>query len=474
MTLPQPTWSSLPQPTTTELTGAVWRPDAGVLVTSAQDELRREVQRFAAETRDVGVPPRGRPAPVELLLGDTGLRSPEAFTIDVSERVRIVGNTPAAVFRATRQLLHNLRAQGCVPCGTVRSEPAVTERGLHLDTARKFYPADWLAELIPALADIGINTLQWHFSENLGFRIASDRHPEIVSPEHHTKAEVRELLALAADHHIDVVPSLDMPGHLRQALAAHPEWRLPAPAADTRHALDITRPEAVAFAHDLVDEYAELFAGCRHWNLGADEFVDFDRMTDYPVLARAAWNRFGPAANGFDLLTAFANETAARLARHGFTARVWNDGMFRGAAVALDPAVQVTWWTNWNARMRPVTAALDGGHRVVNFMDAQLYYVLGEVNNYPYPTSERLWADDWHPGVFPRLPGGAPQTWRRPYPEQLIGTSFSVWSDVPDARTPAEVAEGIRRPLRGMAERAWNAGSRLSHEEFLRIDAAIG
>ncbi|HEY9330496.1 MAG TPA: glycoside hydrolase family 20 protein [Streptomyces sp.] len=505
---PAPLWKSLPQPTRIASTEGEWRPGDRVLVTYSAGHLAREAERLAGELTALGHPATARTgratgtgggvgdpdmhdaSVIGLRTGEPETGTPagtgghgasfaastahEAFALTVHDRVEIVAASAAGVFRATRQILQNLRSQGCVPRGEVHSRPAVAERGFHLDAGRKFYPADWLTDLVTSLSYIGVNTLQWHFSENLGFRIASDRHPEIVSTEHLTKDEVRALLAHAADHHVRVVPSLDMPGHLLHALAAHPEWQLPAPGTDTRHALDITNPEAVHFARDLVDEYAELFAGCRHWNLGADEFVAFERMEEYPVLADAARERFGPDANGFDLLTAFANDIASCLTGHGFTARVWNDGMFRGNVVDLDPAVQITWWTNWDARMRPVSAGLDAGHGLVNFMDSLMYYVLGEVNNYPYPTSERLWAEEWHPGLFTRLPGRVEQTWQPPYPEQLLGASFSVWCDVPEAQTPAEVAEGVRRPVRAMAERSWNAGSRLSHEEFLHLDAAIG
>nr|WP_091739215.1 hypothetical protein [Microbacterium azadirachtae] len=139
----------------------------------------------------------------------------------------------------------------------------------------------------------------------------------------------------------------------------------------------------------------------------------------------------------------------------------------------------LTWWTNWNAGMRPVADALAAGHRVVNVNDALFYYVLGENAGYRHPTAARIWAADWHPGLFPaRWGSGGQGTVRqelvRPYPALLLGVSFAVWSDRPEAQTPAEVAEGIRAPLRAMAERAWNAGSALSLEEFASIDAAIG
>ncbi|MFD2879615.1 hypothetical protein ACFTAO_32460 [Paenibacillus rhizoplanae] len=41
------------------------------------------------------------------------------------------------------------------------------------------------------------------------------------------------------------------------------------------------------------------------------------------------------------------------------------------------------------------------------------------------------------------------------YPRELIGTTFSIWSDKPEAQTEAEVASALRGPLRAMAELAW-------------------
>lgn len=79
-----------------------------------------------------------------------------------------------------------------------------------------------------------------------------------------------------------------------------------------------------------------------------------------------------------------------------------------------------------------------------------------------------------HPGRFPSLPDGTVQEVGPPYPAQLRGVAISVWSDVPDAQTPREVAAAVRRPVRAMAERAWNAGGRLTHAELVEIGTRIG
>lgn len=463
-------WLALPQPGSVRLTGGAWAPVA-VDVTADDPTLAREAKRLTGELAALGIP-RGEGPVIRLRRDD---QAGESFQIEVGIDIDVRAGSAAGAFRATRQLLHNLRAQGRVPHGHVTSEPVVAERGFHLDAARKHFPAAWIIDLMHALADVGITTFQWHISENEGFRIGAAAFPEIVSTAHITRAEAVAVADAAADLHIDVVPSLDMPGHLRHVLAAHPEHRLPtAGGLPTDHALDITRPEAVAFARALIDDVAVLFPRSTRWHLGGDEFVDFARIDEYPALAAAAGELHGPSGTGFDLLTGFVNDIAAHLRAKGFAPRVWNDGMFRSDAVALDPDLVLTWWTNWHAEMRPLAAAVESANPLVNFHDALFYYVLGEKAGYIYPTSQRIWEADWHPGLFPALPGGIRQEIEPPYPAQLVGVSFSVWSDDAAAQTPEEVAEGIRRPLRAMAERAWNGGSALSHDEFCEIDAALG
>lgn len=465
-------WVALPQSTTLRIGTGSWRP-ATARVHAEDPSLAREAERLASELADAGIR-SGDDAVIRLRLSDATEQA-ESFAIDVGDDILIAASTAAGVFRASRQLLHNLRGQGRVPHGAVHSTPAVAERGVHLDAARKHFPAEWIRSLLRTCADIGINTVQWHLSENEGFRVGSAAFPEIVSEQHITRSEAREIAELAHELHIDLIPSLDMPGHLRHILAQHPEFRMPESAGpNSECALDITTPGAVDFALALIDDIAPLFPHSTRWHLGADEFVDFARIDDYPTLREAAKQRFGPSASGFDLLTAFTNRIAAHLRGRGLAPRVWNDGMLRGSMTALDPDITLTWWTNWHADMRPLRAGLDAGHPIVNFNDTLLYHVLGENAGYTYPTSARIWDAAWHPGLFPTLPDGTRQEVPPPYPRQLRGASFSIWSDRPDAQTAEQVNSHIRGALRAMAERAWNAGSTLTHAEFIDLDERIG
>jgi hexosaminidase len=91
---------------------------------------------------------------------------------------------------------------------------------------------------------------------------------------------------------------------------------------------------------------------------------------------------------------------------------------------------------------------INRGYKVINFCDNYFYYVLGENAGYTYPTAEKI-KEEWYPEKFS---SNQPD----PTPEQMkavIGTSFAIWSDRPDAQTMEEVFAGIKGPLKAMVEK---------------------
>lgn len=482
---PPPSWPALPVPGSRALTGGQWVPGETtrvVIEASRRRALLAEARRIADELgRLTGLPvavldeAEGPPRPGDIVLGTRGGASAarEGFVITTGRTVEVIGGSATAVFRATRQLLQVLRATGGVPRGRVASAPQVAERALNLDIARKRYTAGWIGDRIREMADVGLTALQLHFSENEGVGVLSEDLPSVASPGALRPGEVERLLALAGDLHVEVIPSLDMPGHLGHVLRSFPDLRLrDARGAPVRGALNLADSRAWDLAERLMDAYLPLFPGASRWALGCDEFVDFDDVARYPALWRAAEERWGLGATPFDLLTAFANAMGERLRARGILPRVWNDGMFRSRRVRPDARTETMWWSNWSERMVPLAQAREDMGAVVNADDQHLYYVLGENAGYAHPTAERLWADGWHPGLFTPARGG-PQEMPRPYPARLRGAMLSVWGDRPDAEDEQEVAERLGPLMRAFAERSWNGGSQVDVEEFLAISARL-
>ncbi|MEV6326580.1 glycoside hydrolase family 20 protein [Streptomyces sp. NPDC051909] len=454
--------------------GPGWKPgpDSGVVV-AAKDEaaLGDEAKLIAGELR---VPYRGtaaaRPGDVTLALGGGG--AAESYTLVVRDGgVRITGPDQAGVFYGTRTLKQSVRSTGAMPEGTVTDAPAKPQRGLMVDIARKYFTAGWIEDRLREMADLKLNQLGLHFSDDQGFRIASDTHPEIVSERHLSKAEVRRIVALAQSLHIQVVPEIDSPGHLGAVIAAHPDLQLvSATGRAPRGAVDISDPASARLVDELLREYTGLFPGA-YWHLGGDEYVALmakNPEATYPQLARAAIAKYGPSGRVQDLATGWLNDRAAVVRPTGKALRAWNDGFFTGGVTGPAQDLQVAYWTGREIGARTPTSYLSAGRKMINYNDEYLYYVLGQPNKFFYPTGRRIY-EQWTPLV---LRGTTPVPAR--YDPQILGGSFAVWCDLANSQTQAQVAAGIRMPLTATAQKLWDARKpALSWADFQALAAKV-
>jgi hexosaminidase len=345
-------------------------------------------------------------------------------------------------------------------------------RGFMLDIARKHFTAGWIEDRVRELGDLKFNQLGLHFSDDQGFRIQSDTHPEIVSRQHLTKAEVKRIVDLAASRHVTVVPEIDSPGHLGAVIAAHPDLQLRnAQGVAASGAVDISKPAAAEIVDDLLNEYAGLFPGSQ-WNLGGDEYralMASDPAASYPQLAAAARAKYGAGATVSDLTTGWLNDRADTVRAHDRTMRVWNDGFFRGTSVQPAKDLRVAYWTGKEIGARQPVEYLSAGRKLINYNDEFLYYVLGQPNNFVYPTGQRIY-QQWTPRVV-RGTTAVPSR----YDGQILGGSFAVWCDLANSQTQDQVAAGIRMPLRATVEKLWDAGRpELTWAQFRTLAGRLG
>ncbi|MER7932639.1 MULTISPECIES: glycoside hydrolase family 20 protein [unclassified Streptomyces] len=456
--------------------GPGWRPVRGERVVVSDAALADEGRLTAGE---LGLTYAGqkaanedvRPGDLRLDLGGTG--DPESYTMTVrGGGVRITGPGDAGVFYGTRTLKQEVRGAGGAPEGVVKDQPAKPVRGFMLDIARKPFTADWIESRIKELGDLKFNQLGLHFSDDQGFRIESTTHPEIVSRDHLTKAQVKQIVDLAAGRHIQVVPEIDSPGHLGAVLAAHPDLQLRnARGVATRGAVDISQDASAKIVDDLLDEYADLFPG-PSWNLGGDEYQALtaaDPQASYPQLADAAREAYGASGTVADLTTNWLNDRADTVRAHDRTLRAWNDGFFRDTSVQPAKDLQVAYWTGKEIGARQPSEYLSAGRDVINYNDEYLYYVLGEPNTFVYPTGQRIY-QQWTPRVLRGTTAVAAR-----YDPQILGGSFAVWCDLAGSQTQDQVAAGIRMPLRAVIQKLWDPGTpALSWTDFTALAGRLG
>ncbi|HEY9335892.1 MAG TPA: family 20 glycosylhydrolase, partial [Kribbella sp.] len=140
--------------------------------------------------------------------------------------------------------------QVAVPLAHVADAPRFGWRGMMLDVARHFMPKEFVLQIIDVLALHRLNVLHFHLTDDQGWRVEIEAYPRLTEvgawraesmvgrmshgqtefeydgTRHggfYTKADLREIVAYAAERGITVVPEIDLPGHMQAAIAAYPE-----------------------------------------------------------------------------------------------------------------------------------------------------------------------------------------------------------------------------------------------------------
>lgn len=180
--------------------------------------------------------------------------NPESYTLRVTDAaVEITGGGEAGAFYGVQTLRKSLPLTTggrriALPPVTIEDAPRFGYRGLHLDVARHMFPVAFIKKYLDLMALHNINTFHWHLTDDQGWRIEIRKYPRLAEissqrketlvshwekPGHkydatpyggyYTQDEIREVVAYAAARHIDVIPEIDLPGHMLAVLAAYPE-----------------------------------------------------------------------------------------------------------------------------------------------------------------------------------------------------------------------------------------------------------
>ncbi|RRD95838.1 glycosyl hydrolase family protein [Clostridiales bacterium COT073_COT-073] len=384
----------------------------------------------------------------------------EGFAIEVGDKIKIEATTANGVMYALRSVMQYLYLHKTMPFGQIIDYPETEERALHLDMGRKYFTADWIKNLIKELSFSRINTLQLHFSEHEGFRLECETYPDVMSEKYITKAEMRGIIAEAKKYGVEIIPSFDNPGHLRQALRNYPElWLEHVNGFKERGSLDINKAEAREFVKNIIKEYAELFVDSRYFHIGGDEFINFDEFHLYPSLKEFGQKHVkdGVIANEQDGYMAYINEIAEYTKDLGFIPRIWNDGIYRAnmeAHIKLHDYIQICYWTRWSHNMASTDALLKKGFDLVNVNDLMYYVLTTKGRAYFKKPDASVIYNAWHVGLFSGRNNGRLQEYTLPH-DKIKGATYAIWCDVPEVETEKEVSEGIFYSLRAMAEKSW-------------------
>lgn len=362
---------------------------------------------------------------------------------------------------------------------------AADYRGLSLDVGRKSFTADAVVQLIGRLGELGFTALHLHLTETHRVGVRLPGFEELAADDAWGTEDVAQIVAAAEAAGIALLPEIDLPSHAAALLVGREHLQLV-----DRHGhvhedrLDISRPEALELALDLMEAVAGLFPGDAI-HLGGDEFFaapwedeDAQHPERFPSLLAHARSLVGPAATALDSYALFVNTLAARAIELGRTPLLWNDHVVPASDEPLAPIstdVVLDVWIRWRDWTPSVEDYLRSGYRVINSHGDQLYAVLSEDGPFAPHGARRfgLLTDTFSPRRFmglaaedvhlevPAVSAGTP--------DPVLGASLSVWCDVPDVMGERELLERLDTWIvpfarimaaTGLAEssEAWNDG----------------
>ena len=251
----------------------------------------------------------GAPTRIDIRMNRKGWAHKDAYSLTVgSACVRIDGAPPAGRFYGTRTLLQllipadaNASAAGgkvppaAIPAMTIADRPRFAWRGLMLDCSRTFQSVAYVKKTIDRMAMYKMNVLHMHLTDDQGWRLEIKKYPELTGkgakfpakydePAGHqgfyTQAQMKDLIAYAAERGVTIVPEIEMPGHCLAALACYPQLSCTGGPFEIhpffkgpgihKEIYCAGNDETFEFLEDVLSEVIELFPS-KYIHIGGDE-----------------------------------------------------------------------------------------------------------------------------------------------------------------------------------------------------------
>ena len=323
----------------------------------------------------------------------------EGYTMDVNENgIAIKASTKAGFFYAIqtlKQLLPrelfdeelNSEAKWEIPFVTIADQPQFGHRGFMMDVARHFFDKDEVKKVLDIMALYKMNRLHWHLTDDQGWRIEIPEYPllteigavrsgSFTSPGdgskffddteygrgmYFTQDDLREIVAYAAERNIDILPEIDLPGHMVAAVTSYPElscdptkeYSVRLDGGISKDVLNIGKDETVDFLKCVLDNVAEIFP-FPYIHIGGDECPTDQWQTNEDCLRRVQEEGL---AGVHELQSWLVEELGTYLKeKHGKDIVVWDELLAHWTSDnAVKPVIMA-----WNSLGLTATAADKG------------------------------------------------------------------------------------------------------------------
>jgi len=409
---------------------------------------------------------------ISLVLADRGLGD-EGYELVVKKSgILITAKTSQGIFyglQSVRQLLPPQiessepieGLQLLVPLVQIKDQPSYAWRGLMLDESRHFLGKAYVKKLLDQMAMLKMNVFHWHLTDAPGWRLEIKKYPKLTSvggignhsdpgapAAFYTQDDVRNIVAYAAERHIQVLPEIDMPGHATAANRAYPEHSGGGNEKRPDFTFNPGRQETYIFLTDILEETAALFPA--PWiHYGGDE-VHFanSQWVDIPEV-KTLMDEHG-LRDLKDVEYYFNRRMAGEIHRLGKVTVAWDEVVDAG----IDPDESIIIWWRHNVPEQ-FFKALDKGYEVV--LSPRRPFYLDFVQDDSHQIGRRWdgYNDLEQVYAYPDFPAG-----------QILGMQASLWTGTVQTKERADFM--IFPRLTAIAETAWTDASNTDYERYLK------
>ena len=372
-----------------------------------------------------------------------------------------------------------------LPLVQITDKPRFPYRGFMLDVARHFFSVQEVKKMLDVMAIYKLNKFHFHLTEDQGWRWEVKKYPRLTSvgavasntyvtsmqhgaywtnrpygPYYYTRAELKDIVAYAAERHIEVIPEIDMPGHFSAAMAAYPQFscnpsgphRVETWGGVFTDVLNVADPKAVRFVKDILDELMDIFPS-KNIHIGGDECPT--TAWENNKQCQEMYKRLNLTSYR-QLQTHFIDEISTYLRSKGRKISVWNETVTeKGADLQLMKKTGATVYC-WVPARR--------GAEIANELGLpSIYTVYG-----PYYINRAPSKEGW----MATLPGNGSDHLKATYEDQptdfkhSIGVQGTFWTE---HVATADVMEHLALPrLIAIAEAGWSPQAKKNFNSFVR------
>jgi hexosaminidase len=273
------------------------------------DEARLLSEYIAEQTGIVARVSDRAPSRDFIRLRNSGCGRGESYVLtSCRDSIVIDGADASGVFYGIQTLRKAVPAEKSkrvdVPAVKITDGPRFAYRGALLDVARHFFPTDSLKKFIDLLALHNINNMHLHLTDDHGWRMEVPKRPRLTEigsrrrcsiighsasdfdtipvEGYYTRQELKDLVRYAAERRINIIPEIDIPGHIMSALAAYPELGCTGGPYEVKCRWDgavgvlcAGNDSIYPFLRDVFDEVMEVFPS-KLIHIGGDEVQKAD------------------------------------------------------------------------------------------------------------------------------------------------------------------------------------------------------